>query len=90
MGLKVSFNLNGSFAGPYYLIDVMPIMIISEARTILKNTTIDCYDYFNWGIDVNPVSEFESQQENRKKPHVTNYRMTLVSEVIKDFLLSKS
>ncbi|MBK8552482.1 MAG: PorV/PorQ family protein [Ignavibacteria bacterium] len=81
-------NLNAGFAGPYYLLDDAYYDYFGGSYNIKKYGTVGLSsDYFNWGIDVNPVSEFGDPTGESYEPHVTNYRMTLASEVIKDFFV---
>jgi len=80
-------NLSGSFAGPYYLLDTAKYNYFSASYKIKKYGTVGfSRDYFTYGYDVIVTDEF-GNITGKYEPHVTNYRLTLSSEVIKDLLV---
>ncbi len=80
-------NLSGSFAGPYYLLDTAKYNYFSASYKIKKYGTVGfSRDYFTYGYDVIVTDEF-GNVTGKYEPHVTNFRLTLSSEVIKDLLV---
>lgn len=80
-------NISGSFAGPYYLLDTAKYNYFSASYKIKKYGTVGfSRDYFTYGYDVIVTDEF-GNITGKYEPYVTNYRLTLSSEVIKDLLI---
>lgn len=78
-------SLNAGFAGPYYFLDDAYYDYFGASYNIKKYGTVGfSSDYFNLGLDVPIVNEFGEQIGEEDNPHVTNFRLTLASEVIKD------
>lgn len=80
-------NLSGSFAGPFYTLDTAKYNYFSASYKIKKYGTVGfSRDYFTFGNDGIITDEF-GNIIGMYEPHVTNYRLTLSSEVIKDLLV---
>ncbi len=80
-------SLTGTFTGKYYLLDSSKYNFFSASYKIKDYGTIGfSRDYFTYGEDVVTTDEF-GNITGRYEPYVTNYRLTLSSEVIKDLFV---
>ena len=80
-------NLFGSFAGPYYILDTADYNYFGASYKIKKYGTVGfSRDYFTYGYDVIITDEY-GNITGTYEPKMTNYRLTLSSEVIKDLFV---
>lgn len=87
MATLEGLNLSGSFAGPFYTLDTAKYNYFSASYKIKKYGTAGfSRDYFTYGYDVIVTDEF-GNITGKYEPHVTNYRLTLSSEVFKDLFV---
>ncbi|MBK8981609.1 MAG: PorV/PorQ family protein [Ignavibacteria bacterium] len=78
-------SLSGSFTGKYYLLDSAKYNFFSASYKIMDYGTVGfSRDYFTYGHEVVITDEF-GNITGSYEPYVTNYRLTLSSEVIKEF-----
>lgn len=84
-------NLNGSFASPYYSLDTARYNFFGASYNIKKYGTVGLSrDYFNYGYEDEIIVTDEIGNVTGTytyDPDITNYRMTLSSEVIKDLFV---
>jgi hypothetical protein len=77
-------NVNGSYATPFYLLDSADYVYLGASYNIKKYGTVGfSRDYFTHGIEVVVIDEF-GNVKGTYEPNISNYRLTLASEVVKD------
>lgn len=80
-------NLNVNFAGPYYFLYDAGFNYYGASYKIKNYGDVGfSVDYFNYGYDVVRTDEFGNYISSYE-PKITNYRLTLSSEVIKELFV---